>query len=187
MRPFTTHSSFPCHKNATLIARFPNSSTKSNPRKTLNLAAWPVHHPTRAFAVYRQRFPCKFPDIPPTNRIQFAEKPRQLWGFTELSPRETKQFPAFFPVNREFGKEGFAASPTYARCGCLDLIWTWEWAPTRSPERIGSRTLLLMLRWSTVLPTSPQGTKANELGAEVLFAISREFGKSLEWLLTGEG
>jgi transcriptional regulator with XRE-family HTH domain len=27
----------------------------------------------------------------------------------------------------------------------------------------------------------------NEVGAEVLLAISREFGKSLEWLLTGEG
>jgi len=26
----------------------------------------------------------------------------------------------------------------------------------------------------------------NELGPEVLLAISREFGKSLEWLLTGE-
>ena len=26
----------------------------------------------------------------------------------------------------------------------------------------------------------------SEAGAEVLFAISREFGKSLEWLLTGE-
>jgi transcriptional regulator with XRE-family HTH domain len=25
-----------------------------------------------------------------------------------------------------------------------------------------------------------------EVGAEVLLAISREFGKSLEWLLTGE-
>jgi transcriptional regulator with XRE-family HTH domain len=27
----------------------------------------------------------------------------------------------------------------------------------------------------------------NEVGAEVLLAISREFDKSLEWLLTGEG
>ena len=27
----------------------------------------------------------------------------------------------------------------------------------------------------------------NEVGAEVLLAISRAFGKSLEWLLTGEG
>ena len=27
----------------------------------------------------------------------------------------------------------------------------------------------------------------NEIGAEVLLAISREFDKSLEWLLTGEG
>jgi transcriptional regulator with XRE-family HTH domain len=27
----------------------------------------------------------------------------------------------------------------------------------------------------------------NAVGAEVLLAISREFGKSLEWLLTGEG
>jgi transcriptional regulator with XRE-family HTH domain len=27
----------------------------------------------------------------------------------------------------------------------------------------------------------------NEVGAEVLLAISREFGKPLEWLLTGEG
>ena len=26
----------------------------------------------------------------------------------------------------------------------------------------------------------------NEAGAEVLLAISREFGKSIEWLLTGE-
>jgi len=26
----------------------------------------------------------------------------------------------------------------------------------------------------------------NEVGAEVLLAISREFGKSLEWLLTGQ-
>jgi transcriptional regulator with XRE-family HTH domain len=26
----------------------------------------------------------------------------------------------------------------------------------------------------------------NEVGAEVLFAISREFGRSLEWLFTGE-
>jgi transcriptional regulator with XRE-family HTH domain len=26
----------------------------------------------------------------------------------------------------------------------------------------------------------------NEVGAQVLLAISREFGKSLEWLLTGE-
>ncbi len=26
----------------------------------------------------------------------------------------------------------------------------------------------------------------NEVGAEVLLAISREFGKSLEWLLIGE-
>ena len=26
----------------------------------------------------------------------------------------------------------------------------------------------------------------NEVGAEVLFAISRAYGKSLEWLLTGE-
>ena len=26
----------------------------------------------------------------------------------------------------------------------------------------------------------------NEVGAEVLLVISREFGKSLEWLLTGE-
>ncbi len=26
----------------------------------------------------------------------------------------------------------------------------------------------------------------NEVGAEVLLAISREFGESLEWLLTGE-
>jgi transcriptional regulator with XRE-family HTH domain len=26
-----------------------------------------------------------------------------------------------------------------------------------------------------------------EIGAEVLLAISREFGKSLEWLLTGNG
>lgn len=26
----------------------------------------------------------------------------------------------------------------------------------------------------------------NEIGAEVLLAISREFGKSMEWLLTGE-
>src|SRR5271157_3616043 len=48
------------------------------------------------------------------------------------------------------------------------------------------RTLLLMLRWHTVLPTSSQRTRANEVGAEVLLAISREFGKSLEWLLTGE-
>jgi hypothetical protein len=36
------------------------------------------------------------------------------------------------------------------------------------------------------LPTLPQGTGANELGADVLLAISREFGKSREWLLTGE-
>ena len=48
------------------------------------------------------------------------------------------------------------------------------------------RTLSLMLRWRTVLPTSPQGTKANDVGAEVLLVISQEFGKSLEWLLTGE-
>ena len=27
----------------------------------------------------------------------------------------------------------------------------------------------------------------NEMGAEVLLAISRESGKSIEWLLTGEG
>lgn len=27
----------------------------------------------------------------------------------------------------------------------------------------------------------------NEIGAEVLLAISREFGKSIEWLLTGKG
>jgi len=27
----------------------------------------------------------------------------------------------------------------------------------------------------------------NEIGAEVLLEISREFDKSLEWLLTGEG
>jgi transcriptional regulator with XRE-family HTH domain len=27
----------------------------------------------------------------------------------------------------------------------------------------------------------------NEAGAEVLLAISREFDKSLEWILTGEG
>jgi len=27
----------------------------------------------------------------------------------------------------------------------------------------------------------------NEAGAEVLFSISREFGRSIEWLLTGEG
>jgi hypothetical protein len=27
--------------------------------------------------------------------------------------------------------------------------------------------------------------RRNEVGAEVLLAISREFGKSLEWLLTG--
>jgi transcriptional regulator with XRE-family HTH domain len=27
----------------------------------------------------------------------------------------------------------------------------------------------------------------NEVGGEVLLAISREFGKSLEWLLTGAG
>jgi len=26
----------------------------------------------------------------------------------------------------------------------------------------------------------------NEIGAEVLLAISREFGKSMEWLLTGK-
>lgn len=26
-----------------------------------------------------------------------------------------------------------------------------------------------------------------EVGAEILLRISREFGKSLEWLLTGEG
>ncbi len=26
----------------------------------------------------------------------------------------------------------------------------------------------------------------NEVGAEVLLAISREFGKSIEWLLTGD-
>jgi transcriptional regulator with XRE-family HTH domain len=26
-----------------------------------------------------------------------------------------------------------------------------------------------------------------EIGAEILLRISREFGKSLEWLLTGEG
>jgi len=26
-----------------------------------------------------------------------------------------------------------------------------------------------------------------EIGAEVLLAISRQFGKSIEWLLTGEG
>jgi transcriptional regulator with XRE-family HTH domain len=26
----------------------------------------------------------------------------------------------------------------------------------------------------------------NEVGAEVLLAISREFGKKIEWLLTGE-
>ena len=26
-----------------------------------------------------------------------------------------------------------------------------------------------------------------EIGAEVLLAISREFGRSIEWLLTGEG
>ena len=32
----------------------------------------------------------------------------------------------------------------------------------------------------------PQGTKSNELGAEVLLAITREFTKSPEWLLTGE-
>jgi hypothetical protein len=41
---------------------------------------------------------------------------------------------------------------------------------------------LFMLRWHT----SPQRTKANELGAEVLLAIRRESGKSLGWLLTGE-
>ena len=28
---------------------------------------------------------------------------------------------------------------------------------------------------------------AKEIGAEILLRISREFGKSLEWLLTGEG
>ena len=27
----------------------------------------------------------------------------------------------------------------------------------------------------------------NEAGAEVLLSISREFGRSIEWLLTGEG
>jgi transcriptional regulator with XRE-family HTH domain len=27
----------------------------------------------------------------------------------------------------------------------------------------------------------------NEAGAEVLLSISREFGRSVEWLLTGEG
>ena len=27
----------------------------------------------------------------------------------------------------------------------------------------------------------------NEIGAEVLLAISRRYGKSIEWLLTGEG
>jgi transcriptional regulator with XRE-family HTH domain len=27
----------------------------------------------------------------------------------------------------------------------------------------------------------------NEAGAEVLLAISREFGRSIEWLLTGQG
>ena len=43
-----------------------------------------------------------------------------------------------------------------------------------------------MLRWHPVLPTSSQDAKANELGTEVLLVISREFGKSLEWLLTGE-
>ena len=43
-----------------------------------------------------------------------------------------------------------------------------------------------MLHWHKVLPTSLQGTRANEVGAEVLLAISREFGKSLEWLLTGK-
>jgi hypothetical protein len=26
-----------------------------------------------------------------------------------------------------------------------------------------------------------------EIGAEILLRISREFGKSIEWLLTGEG
>jgi hypothetical protein len=43
-----------------------------------------------------------------------------------------------------------------------------------------------MLRRHTVLPTSPQGTKTNELAAEASLAISREFGQSLQWLLTGE-
>jgi transcriptional regulator with XRE-family HTH domain len=28
---------------------------------------------------------------------------------------------------------------------------------------------------------------AKEIGAEILLRISREFGKSIEWLLTGEG
>ena len=34
------------------------------------------------------------------------------------------------------------------------------------------------------LPAPEHGR--NEVGAEVLLVISREFGKSLEWLLTGE-
>lgn len=33
---------------------------------------------------------------------------------------------------------------------------------------------------------SAVGHGRNEVRAEVLLAISREFGKSLEWLLTGE-
>ena len=36
-----------------------------------------------------------------------------------------------------------------------------------------------MLRGHPVLPTSPQGANATEGGADVLLAISREFGKSL--------
>ncbi len=43
-----------------------------------------------------------------------------------------------------------------------------------------------MLRRHTGLLTSPLGTKANEVRAELLLAISREFDRSLEWLLTGE-
>jgi len=39
----------------------------------------------------------------------------------------------------------------------------------------------LMLRWNMILPTSPQGTIANEVRAEVLLAISREFyGRSTD-------
>ncbi len=43
-----------------------------------------------------------------------------------------------------------------------------------------------MLRGHPVLPTLSLGTNATEGGAEVPLAISREFGKSLEWSLTGE-
>ena len=71
--------------------------------------------------------------------------------------------------------------------GRLRLVLSFQRSTGAGMKPIELYTRLL---WKNVPaaygPLRRNCTRANEVGAEVLLAISREFSKSLGWLLTGE-